>query len=488
MAITLSLMLLFSVFFSIRKEKISLISLHRVKEHRRDICVSLILIASVLFIAGLTGNWRQHSDYPIRNDIFIDLITKSWPPSLPDGKYFIYYFQSWLPASLVGAVAGWKAAQWAYYIWMFIGCSFVLYYLYRAIGRISFWIALTFLVWNGLELIPCSLIAPITRDTTVSLAFSEANHVATPYICFGPAFSLRSISHCFVPIAIICGMSLKPFLLEKWGVFLGICAVLYSPMAAIFLLPCLAYLYLKPYGFRFSDGKKVFQQLMSPLSITSYLLFALVIVPFYLSANSASPFTLERVNSLSVFALIFYLFWNVGIGAMLTRWHNKDNLLWFALLSHALCMLASLCVNTDMAMKGSAICNFFLLVLFLKAAYSAPKAHRIYYILYIIVASSYMVLVVGAGKVAILTLVLYLFLHFSRRLQLACVVTLSLILASVLFIKPSVFVPLQGLLFGNKQRYSKNIGIYQADGGSGRWWWYKTFPDKEIMPVWFKIN
>lgn len=494
-AYPISAVLLTAICYSVYKRTIKPFRFCLFKSHIRDIGLSVFLMAAVMFLAGVTGNWQQHNDYPIRNDIFIDLITKSWPPSLEDGKYFIYYFQTWLPASLVGWIAGWKAAQWAYYFWIIAGCLFILYYTFKAVNRISFWVALAFLIWNGLELVPCSLIAPFTRGIAIIDAYEEYNHVAEPYVCFGPAFSLRSISHCFVPIAIICGMILNKNLVRNWGVYLGIQAVLYSPMAAIFMLPCLVYLYLRDYslfGLK-ADGswnhtgvRDALSPLCSPLSVISYIILAVVIVPFYMSASPASPFLLEKLSWISLLALAFYLFWNVGIAMILARMNNKDNLLWVAFFSYVMCMLASACINNDMAMKGSAIFNYYLLVLFLQAAFNAPRNQKKWYVVYGIAACYYLIHVQGAGIIALLGVSMYFLLKMPRRYQLAAIAAGVSCVCAVWFIKPSIFNPTLDKLAGKRQKYSKNIGIYQEDGGSGRWWWYKTFPQKEEMPRQFK--
>ncbi len=484
--------LLLSLMYSLKGAAILPVRYDLIRKNTRHIITSVFILSVVLFLSGLTGNWHQHTDYGVRNDIFIDLITKSWPTPLEDGKYFIYYFQTWLPAALVGSLCGWKAAQWAYFLWILLGMLFVLYYTYKALNRISFWIVLLLVAWNGIELIPCSLIAPFTRGISCAEAFMENNHVAEPFVCFGPTFSLKSISHCFVPIAVICGMALQANIVRQWGVLLGVCAVLYSPMAAIFWLPCLVYLYLRAHRDSAMpiNSKSFFvsvaKSLCSPLSLVSYILFAVVVAPYYLSADSASPVRLDEVTLVQMFALLFFLIWNVGIAAFLTRLNNKDNLLWVALGTHVLCMLASLCINNDMAMKGSAICNYYLLILFLQAAYNAPSKQKKWYIIYAVISANYAIHMVATSIMLVVAPLFYLFLHCRFRYQFLSVIAALVAIATLWSFKPGLFQSTIDKLSGSRVRYNKTIGIYQADGGSGRWWWYKTFPSKEDMPLQFK--
>ena len=52
------------------------------------------------FFAGHTGHFPQHIlDMAQRNAIYGNLYLQDWPIVLPDGRYLVYYFASFLPAA-----------------------------------------------------------------------------------------------------------------------------------------------------------------------------------------------------------------------------------------------------------------------------------------------------------------------------------------------------------------------------------------------------
>lgn len=157
------------------------------------------MFALILFMAGLTGNWQQHSDFPVRNDIFYNLVADSWPPQLQDGRYFVYYFQAWLPAALVGKVVGWGAAQWIYYAWCLLGMYLVLHYVFQKLGKVTFVAGALFLVWNGLELLPGLLLQYVSGGGGGFGKSPQTEQSRSRAICSVWAFLFDTIDHSSLP-------------------------------------------------------------------------------------------------------------------------------------------------------------------------------------------------------------------------------------------------------------------------------------------------
>lgn len=463
------------------------------KFYWKDLIPSALIFISALFLTGMTGNWVQHTDYFVRNDIFYDLTSKEWPPALEDGKYFIYYFQTWLPAALVGSLSNWMVAQWAYFIWSLIGVGLVLYYLYKSLNSTTFWISFALLAWGGLELVPCSLIAPWTQGLSISEAFGWNNHVAEPLVTFYPCFSIKSIVHCFIPIALICGMLMQKKILIKLAPLLSICALMYSPMGAIFMLPIVLYMYFQAHFTNVGQWRdtaiweKLFFNAFSLCNISMYIILGLLIFPYYSIAESLGDWDLSEITSIKFhISLVVYFIFNTCIITWLIRLNNKDNLLWIVALVQLFCLLAAAVFNTDMAMKGTIVTQYFFFVLYCRAFMNAPTKHKVYYVLYLVGASVYFVHMTGALLSLVVGISIYLLLKFKQPYMYACLLlsTTALILSILLF--PKLYSNTYSKLKGEQTKYNENVGIYQKDGGSWKWWWYRSFPDKSKTPSWFK--
>lgn len=454
---------------------------------------SLLLFVMYIFVTGMTGNWAQHTDYYVRNDIFWDLTTKSWPPNLPDGRYFIYYFQSWLPAALVGSFFGWQSALWSYFIWTVIGMIISLCYIFKAVGKCSFWIACVFFVWNGLELIPCSFVAPFFRGISIHEAFMQNDHVAGAFLTESPSFSIKNIVHCFVPLSIIGGMLLQPGNVRKIGVALGVLAVMYSPMSALFLLPILLYFFVKEYAQVNSKGRYILdlrcmmKETCSVCNISYILPFLLLVVPFYAGAEALFNAKFEllfEVNNVSLF--LFYLFFNAIVAVMLIRRNIKSNFVWVVFVTHSLCVCSGLIFHGDIAMKGSVVTSYFLIILYCQAFEREKSRFKLFYIIYSLLGAQYFVHMTGALQCVVVAIGIWLLLrlNFWKIMVVSSAITLALVVINQLM--PTALAGYKDKLAGKYVKYHDNIGIYQEDGGSGLWWWYRSFPDKRDMPAWFK--
>lgn len=264
----------------------------------------------------------------------------------------------------------------------------------------------------------------------------------------------------------------------------------------MFLLPVLVFLYLDLFfslekrdeGDEKAEGgmRKMLTCLCSPLSWVSYLVAALVVIPYYLSASQASPLNLGALNIKSVAFLLYFLFFHAGICTILIRTGCRKRLLWVVLLSLLLCMVASAVVNTEMSMKGSSVSNYYLFILFCQAYQKTAQIHKKWFVLYAMGVCSYLLNMHGAAVSLLVGAIVLFLLHQRSRVSVSLVGLFVAAFALLYHLRPQYFSEIEDKLAGRRTLYNHPARIYQADGGSGKWWWYKTFPQKESMPLWFR--
>lgn len=462
------------------------------KKSYKELIPGLAIFFIYIFLTGITWNWKQHVDFFVRNDIFYDLVYNSWPPKFPDGRYFLYYFQSWLPAALVGKLFGWTAALWANFAWFCIGITLAIIYVYRFLGIVSFGVAFIIMTWNGLELVPCSLIAPWSIDKTFTEAFALNDHVAGDYnyITETVSYSMKNICHVFVPISLICGMLLHDNIRKVYTPLLGTLALMYSPMSSMALLPILTYLYFKDFFYSPKELMikhnwcKLLKSLTQSQNVSAYVL-CFFILSYYALSNNVSQFHPENFLSLKATSFFcFYLFFNIGIAGLLIRMFYRDNLLWIVLGTHIIIIATGLVYHCDVAMKGSVVTSFYIAILFSRSFLNAPKSRIIWYILYLVFASVCFIHMTGALAATIIGSILWIFFKYRFKVQMLICTVFCLLLT---FLLPDKYLlSIKGNLQGKSVRIHNPIGIYQKDGGSGPWWWYRTFPHVNNIPPWFK--
>lgn len=123
---------------------------------------SFLIAAALVFLwvllSGIGGFAFQNTDFHTRNAIFHDLIEQNWPvtyhsnPSDPSITYLLtYYIGYWLPAALIGKIAGWQAANVALYLWTAAGILLAVLLL-PANRKLSMpWVILLFIFFSGMD-------------------------------------------------------------------------------------------------------------------------------------------------------------------------------------------------------------------------------------------------------------------------------------------------------------------------------------------------
>ena len=183
---------------------------------------------------------------------------------------------------------------------------------------------------------------------------------------------------------------------------------------------------------------------------------------------------------------VYYLFFNIIIASFLIRKNVKDKLLWVVLIAHILSATSGLVFNSDIAKKGSFITTYFFIIMYCQAFCREKSAFKILYVLYSIIASLYFVQMTGAFASTIAGIIVWILFKIKSRNVIFSVALVSVCSLSLFLYKPDIIEPIKSKLRGDRLKYNENMGIYQADGGSGLWWWYMAFPDADAMPIWFK--
>ncbi|HEY5269705.1 MAG TPA: hypothetical protein VII97_05170 [Anaerolineales bacterium] len=137
---------------------------HSIKEgqscslSRRNLVFTFLVVLLWVALSGIGGFAFQNIDFHIRNAIFRDLINFDWPvkyytnPTDPSIPYILtYYIGFWLPAALVGKIAGWLAANITLYVWSVLGILLTLFLLASKIKLTPTKLALLFIFFSGMD-------------------------------------------------------------------------------------------------------------------------------------------------------------------------------------------------------------------------------------------------------------------------------------------------------------------------------------------------
>jgi hypothetical protein len=118
----------------------------------------LLLVFLWVALSGIGGFGFQNTDFHTRNAIFHDLINLPWPVRYhtnladPTISYSLtYYIGFWLPAALVGKIAGWQAANIALYLWSVIGILLTIFILSNKIKNAPLLITMLLIFFSGMD-------------------------------------------------------------------------------------------------------------------------------------------------------------------------------------------------------------------------------------------------------------------------------------------------------------------------------------------------
>lgn len=382
---------LYSIFRDLPEQRLSLT--------RRGLAALVLLSLFCLLLTlmcGFTGHFQQHADFIVRNAVYDQLMTGSWPLVMPDGRHFIYYLGHWLPPSLAASFSPPPYAPWLLALWTFLGLELTL------LAVASRWGIRKTALWALILLCLGSPAAALeAAGIPLSRMVAEYNEQMVLFIPI-PIQIFNTFNHA-VP-AILSAALLLTRSLPGTGYYLtGALLLPSSPLAALALLPCILYETL----FRkdpLNNGvtEKILHLLRQPAWWTS-LACVLVMGAFYVhldggsqlsclfSSPYASAYHYTRqcmlVHPDSVKYASFLAAFLLGIllpGALLFPACRKNPLYYITLGGMACCLFFRTGImNNELLFKAPAVFYPFLSLLFLRAFRHSGAPFRAILFLYL---------------------------------------------------------------------------------------------------------
>ena len=129
-----------------------------------------VIVAVWVYLSGIGSLVWQNGDFWVRNPIYRDLSTYSWPvffdlskePDMvqaitgTDNVAFSYYYVWWLPAAAISKLfhLGEMARNMVLFAWAFLGIMLIIYLLNRMLGKCSYIVPIVLIFFGGLDSIP----------------------------------------------------------------------------------------------------------------------------------------------------------------------------------------------------------------------------------------------------------------------------------------------------------------------------------------------
>ncbi|MBI1371947.1 MAG: hypothetical protein GC159_04190 [Phycisphaera sp.] len=221
----------------------------------RTIVASAVLVLAALATVGIGGLTVQNPDWAKHNMILDRLIAEPWPVHVEaDGQWvpLVYYVGFYLPAAVVGKLAGWTAAAAAIDLWTACGALLGAGWVLVLSGRARWWVVAALLCYSGWDAVGYLIVnhrlnltyasldfwARIWQYTSTILALDAVpQHVLVSWI--GTAMMLDSARHAPLRHHAVIILALTTI----WSPFVSIGLAAYA--AATVLMPDDRWVYLK---------------------------------------------------------------------------------------------------------------------------------------------------------------------------------------------------------------------------------------------------
>lgn len=114
-----------------------------------------ILIVWLLIWSGWGWGYQVY-DFFKHNSLLNDLIRFPWPLGYNSSgdstsQVLVAYHGFYLPAAVVGKIAGWSSARYCQLAWVALGAMLACAWFFRLAGRVSIWLGIFFLLYGGLD-------------------------------------------------------------------------------------------------------------------------------------------------------------------------------------------------------------------------------------------------------------------------------------------------------------------------------------------------
>ena len=358
---------------------------------------TIILILVWVLLSGIGGFAFQNTDFHFRNALFRDLINRSWPltyntnPSDPSITYLLtYYLGFWMPAALVGKIAGWQVANIFLNLWTVLGVILTILLLSSKLKLATPLIALLLILFSGMDAFSVFL-----KQMAVQGNFSTLWPPIMHLEWWAPGFQFSSFTTqlfwvfnqavpTWICMALLLTTNNRKFILLIWS----LCAF-FAPLPALGMFP---YVVLKiPRQLFVAENTKEnslinpqdslitrgWKDIRSILTIENILGGGIVLIISFLYFSSNVSSAVSSVNSVPFsfwFLYIIFMIFEALLLWSLYRRQNYANVNWY--LAGILILIIPLIKvgNTlDFCMRAS-IPTLFMLMVWSAKMLAAPRS------------------------------------------------------------------------------------------------------------------
>lgn len=260
------------------------------------ILLAVALGVFLVAISGIGGYGMQDIDWEKHNALLKDLSERPWPVAYQiDNRAvpIVYYIAYYLPAALLGKLAGWQMANYALLLWSFTGFILAILWFAVLVRRFTPPVLLLFIFFSGLDLIGRTVVVPIVDHLLPN--WLTPNHLSWEHIehwSVGWQYSSHTTQLFWVPHQALAGwigiglllyalLHQTPTVDRRYVIFYLSLITLWSPFVLIGLAPYVLWDFL-----RGDQGETMIDKLKSYLSLSNLCgLLLLLILGLYFSAK-----------------------------------------------------------------------------------------------------------------------------------------------------------------------------------------------------------
>ncbi len=213
----------------------------------RYFLIGILILGVWVLLSGIGGYGFQNMDFSLRNAIFRDLIQFKWPvvyPAQPDNPIhvMVYYIGFWLPAALIGKLAGWHAGNAFLFLWTWAGVLLVVAQIRRQLSS-SFLMATALLIFfSGMDALGVLYMRYILPGSYPSL-WPPLQHIegwvpSLQYSSFTTQlfWVFNQAVPAWVCISLVMNSTSRRYLFMIWSL-----CFFYAPLPALGMIPLLVY-------------------------------------------------------------------------------------------------------------------------------------------------------------------------------------------------------------------------------------------------------
>lgn len=367
----------------------------------------LVLICIWVYFSGIGKYVFQNTDHISRNGIFDVLVSYDWPIinyDLSDTNIalggnttsLIYYIGFWLPAAVVGKIAGIHAGYAFQYIWAVLGIG-LLYYLFLAYKKkVMVWPVAVFVFFSGLDIVGTYFMGTKLSDIPPS---QHLEWWSTAYQYSSMTTQLFWVFNQAIPAWLITFLLYRQTS-NKNMIVLWACCMLSSTFSFAGLIPFLLFwIFTKKYNLMGTSTKKekikkyFFVWLKDICSFQNIIGGGIVgILSFlYLSSNLSGNMINSATNYLNLeghpVKYITFIFLEVGIYFIVLYKQNGNRWLYYIILGTLLIVpLIRVGSGADFCMRASIPALFLLMIMVIDSLEQNAKEKKILIPLILILA------------------------------------------------------------------------------------------------------